>query len=232
MAPDGSDVQILVAQDSEGDLLSADDLRQAEIAARQAEIAACAAETAVPKSEASPDLLRTCETLFRARNALGGSALNWTPNRPLGEWQGLHVGGWPRRLIAISLVRRGGLTGEIPRELGELRHLRRLALSGHRLGGAIPPELGQLTQLARLNLSDNALTGGIPPELGGLTRLVALQLSNNRLTGPIPPELGQLVNLETLYLGGNDLSGCIPPTLHRVPDNDLAELGLPDCEPA
>ncbi len=232
VAPDGSDVQILVVQDAEGRLQSADDLRQAEIAARQAEIAACAAGTAVPKPEANPDLVRDCETLLRVRDELRGTAeLYWTSNRPLDKWEGVNVSGWPQRIFDISLNGRD-LTGEIPPELGELTHLRRLSLRGNRLGGAIPPEMGQLTPLARLDLSGNSLTGGIPRELGALSHLVALDLSNNQLTGPIPPEVSQLANLEMIFLGGNDLSGCIPPTLLAVRRNDLHTLGLPPCEPA
>ena len=232
VAPDGSDVRLLAVQDQEGDLLSANDLRQLEIAARQAEIAACGAGTAVPKPEANPDLVHDCETLLRVRDELRGTAeLYWTSNRPLDKWEGVDVSGWPQRIFEISLMWRD-LTGQIPPELSDLTHLRRLGLHGNGLGGAIPPELGQLTPLARLDLSGNSLTGGIPRELGALSHLVALDLSNNQLTGPIPPELGQLANLEMIFLGGNDLSGCIPPALLTVRRNDLHTLGLPPCEPA
>ncbi len=83
-----------------------------------------------------------------------------------------------------------------------------------------------------LELSDQAADGVLPASLGALTELKMLDLSANRLQGPIPPELGQLPNLNVLYLSGNQLTGCIPTALHRVPDNDLGNLGLPDCEPA
>ncbi len=223
MAPDGSEVRTLVVQDKEGRLQSAADLRQTDIAG-------CAAGTAVPNPAAHSDLVRDCETLLRARDALRGTAgLNWTSNRLLDRWEGVVVSGWPRRLIAISLNGRG-LTGEIPPELAELTHLRRLELSGNRLGGAIPPEVGQLTRLARLDLSDNSLTGGIPPELGQLTQLARQDLRENELSGPIPAELGQLANLEELQLGGNELTGCIPAALQQVSKNDLGSLGLPACE--
>ncbi len=223
MAPDGSDLRTLVAPDTEGDLQSAYDLRQAEIAA-------CSAGTAVPKPEANPDLVRDCETLLRVRDALRGTAeLNWASNRSIGEWDGLQVSGWPRRIFEISLNGRG-LTGEIPPVLGELTHLRRLNLSGNKLSGAIPPELGQLTQLARLDLSDNSLTGSIPPELGALIRLVELRLNNNQLTGPIPLEVGQLANLEFVFLRVNGLTGCIPPALLTGPRTDLHGQWLPACE--
>ena len=72
--------------------------------------------------------------------------------------------------------------------------------------------------------------GTIPAALGGLTHLQRLDLDNSQLTGAIPPELASLTNLKELYLAGNQLTGCIPVGLKRVPDNDLAELSLPDCE--
>ena len=65
---------------------------------------------------------------------------------------------------------------------------------------------------------------GAPP------RVTGLDLNNKDLPGTISPELENLPQLKDLYLGGNRLTGCIPAGLKRVPDNDLAELGLPDCE--
>lgn len=104
MAPDGSDVRVLVWQDVEGGFLSADDLRQAALAARPAEIVACDAGTAVPKPETNPNLVRDCETLLRVRDALHGTdELDWAPNFPIGRWDGLHVGGWPQRIFEIHL---------------------------------------------------------------------------------------------------------------------------------
>ena len=50
------------------------------------------------------------------------------------------------------------------------------------------------------------------------------------MTGAIPPELSNLTNLETLHLAGNPLRGCIPAGLRAVPENDLADLGLPFCD--
>ncbi len=122
------------------------------------------------------------------------------------------------------------LTGPIPVELGNLTNLGGLFLGGNQLTGPIPVELGNLTNLEGLGLWANQLTGLIPVELGNLTNLGWLELGENQLTGPIPAELGDLTNLFYLGLSGNELTGCVPVGLRDVAEeNDLGELGLPDC---
>ena len=65
---------------------------------------------------------------------------------------------------------------------------------------------------------------GTPP------RVTGLDLYYKDLRGTIPPALANLPHLKQLSLAGNRLTGCIPVGLKRVEHNDLAELGLPDCE--
>ena len=124
------------------------------------------------------------------------------------------------------------LTGAIPPELGNLTNLTGLRLGRNQLTGAIPPELGSLANLEELYLHSNQLTGAIPPELGNLTNLTGLRLGRNQLTGAIPLEVGSLPNLKSLYLDGNQLTGCIPSDWRYVFSNDLADLGMPFCDPA
>ena len=66
------------------------------------------------------------------------------------------------------------LTGEIPKELGNLANLEYVVTLGN----------------------GNQLTGEIPAELGSLANLEGLYLYNNQLTGEIPKELGNLANLQ------------------------------------
>ena len=120
------------------------------------------------------------------------------------------------------------LTGAIPPELADLSALETLYLSGNSLTGEIPARLGELSELRELVLRGNELTGGVPSWLGGLDDLEELWLSDNRLTGTIPPALAGL-SLERLYLAGNALTGCVPAGLGEVANNDLGDLGLPDC---
>ncbi len=131
------------------------------------------------------------------------------------------------------------LTGEIPTQLASLSNLVELVLWGNDLTGTIPTELGNLAKLEWLSLSENQLTGEIPASLGSLSNLKNLYLDTNQLTGEIPASLADLANLERLFLSGNGLTGCIPSGLRKVddddpgndPDNDMADLGLPDCAP-
>ena len=51
------------------------------------------------------------------------------------------------------------LTGNIPRELGNVGSLRSMSLRENRLSGVVLPELGALTRLYYLDLSRNELTG-------------------------------------------------------------------------
>ena len=67
-----------------------------------------------------------------------------------------------------------------------------LALGNNQLSGDLPREFGQLLSLRRLHLFGNTLDGEIPPTLGRCSALQELCLHRNRLTGSIPPELGDL----------------------------------------
>ena len=170
----------------------------------------CEAGIAVPDPSAEPGLVSDCETLLEAQDELAGSAsLNWSSDVAMDQWDGVTLGGWPKRVTRLELDGKG-LNGSIPSELGALSGLTRLSLSGNGLRGQIPVELAGLTRIEELSLSGNRLNGNMPSDFGRLLRLKKLSLSNNQLDGEIPPELGNLANLQELSLSGNDLSGEIP----------------------
>ncbi len=142
----------------------------------------------------NPPLYDDCALLLAAKDTLAGDApLNWRTALPIGEWQGVTLGGPQGRVIALELPRTG-LNGRVPAALGSLTSLQRLVLDGNRLTGPVPPELEKLTNLKVLGLAANALTGSIPLELAKLPSLEDLRLSGNRLTGSMPPELRALVS--------------------------------------
>ena len=112
-----------------------------------------------------PELLDDCTLLLATRDELAGRAtLDWRADTPIGQWQGVTLGGPEGRVKALALSGQG-LTGRIPPEFGRLHGLESLRLARNRLTGPVPPELGQIANLRELRLDGNALTGPVPPGL-------------------------------------------------------------------
>ena len=194
----------------------------------QQDTSACATDGAVPDAANNPGLVSDCEALLDAKDTLRGTAtLNWSAGASISQWDGITVGGTPRRVTKLDTSGAGlaELTGTIPLELGNLTSLTNLRLSNNQLTGPIPPELGRLSNLESLSLWGNELSGAIPEELGNLSSLTFLRLSGNQLAGSMPAELGNLTNLDFLSLGGNRLTGAIPPELGRLTNLLILDLG-------
>lgn len=212
------------------------------------DVTGCTFGAAVPEPDANPGLVTDCATLLEVQQALAdGAALNWDVYRPIGQWEGVSLGGTPRRVHVVSLENPphspnrappptlSGLHRPLPAALGRLTQLRVLNLTRNQITGPIPAELGELSSLQELFLDSNHLSGQIPPELGRLSALVSLGLSANRLTGPIPKEFGQLRNLNGLSLRDNQLTGPIPAELGLIESLGSLDLGgnqLTGCIPA
>ncbi|KAL3752618.1 hypothetical protein ACJRO7_000081 [Eucalyptus globulus] len=108
------------------------------------------------------------------------------------------------------------ISGEIPKEIGNLSNLEVLDLGDIMLSGAIPSNLGNLQNLAELSLAQNNLGGTIPSFLGNLTKLFLLYLRGNNFHGQIPSHLSNCQSLDMLELSENNLSGAIPPQLFNL----------------
>merc|ERR1711991_677741 len=119
------------------------------------------------------------------------------------------------------------LSGQIPKEIGNLIQLTYLGLYNNQLSGQIPKEIGNLIQLTYLGLSNNQLSGQIPKEIGNLIQLTDLGLYNNQLSGQIPKEIGNLIQLTYLDLFNNQLSGQIPQKFMQV----CRQNQIPGCFP-
>ncbi len=199
----------------------------------------CATSVAV-SDESNTGLASDCEALLRARSILEGNVgrddqLDWDLRDPIADWEGVFLSGSPQRVTAIVLRRRG-LNGSVPADLGDLTMLTQLNLHSNNLRGNIPDEIGNLSNLQRLFLHNNSLSGdfpnlsrlrnlerlwlsgtnqrvgmgdGIPAWLNGLTNLQELNLWGNEIGGAIP-NLSGLSNLKLLKLQNNSLTGTIP----------------------
>ncbi|PHT30979.1 hypothetical protein CQW23_27316 [Capsicum baccatum] len=91
-----------------------------------------------------------------------------------------------------------------------LSYMSGVDLSCNQLSGEIPKELGNLTEIHALNLSHNHLTGAIPSEFSNLQNIESLDLSYNNLTGRIPTQLLKLTTLEVFTVAHNNLTGRTP----------------------
>ena len=208
MAPDGTDLQVLVSAGWSVKPYAANPSRSWE----PADSAGCSNGVAVPEPQDNSGLVHDCEILLRIRDQLAGRAtLNWSHDLSILEWEGVGVEGTPARVRELNLFE-GGLTGTIPPELDQLPELTRIILSS---------EYDSYTP--------NILSGPIPPELGNLNKLEGLWLSGNYLSGSIPEDLGRLGNLRALSIGYNFLSGCIPEGLREVERHDFEDTGLEFC---
>ena len=111
---------------------------------------------------AEPGLLADCDLLLSLRGELAGTGtLNWSGALPIASWDGVSVGGTPKRVTGLELVGKG-LTGELPSGLAHLDRLTRLRVNGNHLSGRIPSALGDLLQLTHVHVSGNAFTGCYP----------------------------------------------------------------------
>ncbi len=165
---------------------------------------------------ANPGLASDCNALLAALNRMGGVAiLNWSSERPIGQWDGVTLDGSPLRVIRLNLSNKR-LAGELPPELGQVSRLVELYLNRNELTGRIPPELGALSELKVMHLAENNLNGSIPMQLADLTALTRIDLSYNSLTGTVPAWLGSLSDLQALQLCGNELTGSIPAELANL----------------
>jgi|GEM_PF-4059947 len=196
----------------------------------------CTSGNAVDSPDENAGLVADCNALIASRSRLGGRvSLNWSVNVPIEHWEGVKVGGSPKRVIHLVLNERG-LSGRLPAELSRLSHLSLLQITGNEISGGIPAELGSLSRLQLMVLANNDLSGEIPPELDGLSSLSHMSLTGNQLSGEIPPELSSLSNLSSLYLDDNRLSGELPKEFGSLPnlrflyldDNDLSGMIPPE----
>ena len=177
---------------------------------------------------------RTDQTILLESKPLADprGQLNWSPDLPMEQWDGVTV--QDGRVIVLyfddvaekedfeehgiagahdRLLLRGG---HIPPDWGELDALRVLCIIGTGLEGRIPPEFGACSALTGLQIMGNGVDPQIPAELGRCAMLRVLYLDcleGSVRGGTIPPELGNCSRLEDLNLSTLFLSGDIPVEL-------------------
>ncbi|XP_021669949.2 probable LRR receptor-like serine/threonine-protein kinase RFK1 [Hevea brasiliensis] len=134
------------------------------------------------------------------------------------EWASL-----PLTSISVLVNR---LSGEIPKELGNITTLTYLCLEANQFSGAIPSELGKLINLQTLILSSNLLTGNLPMSFAGLINLSDVRINDNNFNGTIPNFLQSWKRLIRLEMHASGLEGPIPSNISLL--NNLVELRISD----
>jgi hypothetical protein len=153
---------------------------------------------------------------------------NWNKeDMALGNWAGIDAGNVDNEERVLEIIMRGNknFIGKFP-NLFSLTNLVSIDLDHCKLTGNIPKEIGNLIHLTYLNLSFNDFTGGIPEEIGNLHYLTFLNLNRNPLGGPIPTTIQHMCNLEYLWLANCQLTGTIPLEIGHL--TELRDLIL--CE--
>uniref|UniRef100_A0A9I9DGD3 non-specific serine/threonine protein kinase n=1 Tax=Cucumis melo TaxID=3656 RepID=A0A9I9DGD3_CUCME len=153
------------------------------------------------------------DALFALKNALNATAnqlTDWNPNQILvhnGIYWNLVSANWKYKITFNSVSSVLVMKFTKPNML-----LSRRILQGNYITGEIPKDFGNLTNLVSLDLGNNSLTGQIPSSLGNLKKLQFLLLDSNDLSGPIPQQLFQVpkfnFSANKLNCGGKSLHAC------------------------
>ncbi|KGN50740.1 probable LRR receptor-like serine/threonine-protein kinase IRK [Cucumis sativus] len=117
-------------------------------------------------------------------------------------------------LLALDLSH-NLIMGNLP-EIGSLRKLQILSLSGNYFVGSLPKTIGDLKALSILDLSGNQLNETIPVAIGGAVSLIELKLDGNFLRGEIPFSIAHCSSLTTLFISHNNITGPIPAALAKL----------------
>ncbi|KAA8543460.1 hypothetical protein F0562_021045 [Nyssa sinensis] len=145
------------------------------------------------------------------------------------QWTNLSLSMDPSLLLLSLQLPSAGLSGTLPRELGELSTLQSLYLGVNTLSGAIPLELGYSSALSDIDLGNNLLNGSLPPSIWNLCdKLVSLRLHGNALSGSVPePALPNdtCKNLQFFDFGHNMFSGNFPEFITRFHGLRQVDLG-------
>ncbi|XP_019052466.1 PREDICTED: LRR receptor-like serine/threonine-protein kinase FLS2 [Nelumbo nucifera] len=153
------------------------------------------------------DGLSKCTELFNldiSNNQISGRIPSWITN-------------FSSQLMTL-FMQDNHFQGEIPTEIGQLKLLEFLDLSGNRLSGTLPSSLLMLQKLKYVKLQRNEFAGSLPVTLlnNSSSSLLALDMSYNNFSGSIPSMISELSELRVLSLKRNTLNGPIPYQLCQL----------------
>ncbi|GAB2278556.1 hypothetical protein Dimus_013233 [Dionaea muscipula] len=134
----------------------------------------------------------------------------------------------PKGLVSL-LLSNNSLSGDIPRQFGELNQLQHLDLSYNSLTGTPMSALFSLPNLSFLNLASNMLSGSLSRHLHCGAALGFVDISHNRLSGGLPPclETNNSASRRAVKYSGNCLS---VDALHQHQGSYCKEKNIPKTQ--
>ncbi|XP_071718105.1 uncharacterized protein [Rutidosis leptorrhynchoides] len=127
-------------------------------------------------------------------------------------------------LEELVFIDNPGLFGSLGDDIGEMKSLRRLIITGSNVSGKIPVAFGELVTLEEATLSRNGFTGNLPEIFSKMEKLKLFDISQNGFTGKLPESIGEMENLLKLDLSGNEFSGDIPATMKGLRGLEFLDL--------
>ncbi|XP_058095480.1 probable leucine-rich repeat receptor-like serine/threonine-protein kinase At3g14840 [Magnolia sinica] len=128
-------------------------------------------------------------------------------------------------LVNISLLG-NRLSGQIPKELGNISTLRNLTLEANRFSGSLPRELGNIVNIERILISSNDFTGELPRTLANLMNLNDFRISDNNFTGKIPDFIQNWTKLQKVAIQASGLEGPIPSGISLL--ENMSDMRISD----
>ena len=177
------------------------------------------------------------QALIAIYNALDGEHWeynkNWCSDKPLQMWDNVETS--YGHVISLFRQHWNCLKGQIPAEIGDLKHLNSLLLVFDVIDNpsCFPKEMKNLKNLIDLDIfcfqdpaSENRID--FPDWICELTNLQSLHLSSCGFKGQIPSQISQLDKLKNLEIYRSFLSGSLPTEIGNLMDLEnlsIANLG-------
>ncbi|XP_034212565.1 probable LRR receptor-like serine/threonine-protein kinase RFK1 isoform X3 [Prunus dulcis] len=133
---------------------------------------------------------------------------------------------WASTKLTYISVLVNRLSGQIPKELGNITTLTYLSLESNKFSGILPIELGNLINLQTLMLSSNQLTGKLPEAFSGIRTLTDFRINDNNFNGTLPDWVQNWKQLRRLEMHSSGLEGPIPSNISQL--YNLNELRISD----
>lgn len=156
------------------------------------------------------------------------TSITGTLSPKIGQWSrmdslSLRTSPWAHNAVDYT-PNKSVMTGELPKEIGQLKELVFLDLGRQHFSGTLPEEIGNCTALQEIDLEGCRFTGSLPSSLTNLSELHSFLAEGNGFSGSLPQGMGKMTNLKHLDLDFNQIEGELPAELVQLPHLRILDL--------